>query len=244
MLMINGDRAIIFDLDGTLIDSMSNFSTMVIDILKQRGIENIDELNNKLKNELMKKPSNTPSSSSITLIPKLFWKIGRSAGLSRFQSLFFTFDCITRARDVYYNAPLFPDVIDSLSQLKSSGFKLGIYTMASKKQLKIALEKHNLIHFFNPNSMISRDDVKKIKPDPEGVLLAFNRCSAHPNGGIYIGDMPIDVIAGNRAGATTIGVTTGLVNDQTMKQLCEPNVVCESLEEASNWILDSFSLVR
>lgn len=241
MLMINGDRAIIFDLDGTLIDSMSNFSTLVIDSLKQRGITNIDELKKKLETELLTRPNATPSSSRITLIPKLFWKIGRRAGLSRLQSLFFTFNCITRARDVYYNAPLFPDVIDSLTQLKSSGFQLGIYTMASQKQLKIALEKHNLTHYFNPNSIISRDDVKRIKPDPEGVLLAFKRCSVHPNGGIYIGDMPIDIIAGNRAGATTIGVTTGLVNDQTMKQLCKPNVICESLEQALNWIFDSFS---
>jgi beta-phosphoglucomutase-like phosphatase (HAD superfamily) len=129
---------------------MSNFSTMVIDNLKQRGITNIDKLNKKLESELMKRPSSTPSSSRITLIPKLFWKIGRKAGLSRFQSLFFTFDCITRARDVYHNAPLFPDVIDSLSQLKISGFQLGIYTIASRKEVKISLEKHNLTHFFNP----------------------------------------------------------------------------------------------
>ena len=102
------------------------------------------------------------------------------------------------------------------------------------------MKKHNLLDFFAPNSIISRNEVDSIKPDPEGVFLAFERCSVHPNKGVYIGDMPMDIIAGNRAGTTTIGVTTGLINAKNLKQLCEPDMVFDSLREASNWILDFF----
>jgi phosphoglycolate phosphatase-like HAD superfamily hydrolase len=238
--MTNNQRAVIFDLDGTLIDSMSSFSTMVIKNLKQRGINDIKELANKLEDELTNESRTIPSGSSITLIPKIFWKIGRKAGLSRYKALFFTIDCITKARDIYYNAPLFSDVKDSLFRLKSAGYSLGIYTLASRKQLNMTLTKHNIAHFFNPNSIISRNDVKKTKPDPEGVLLAFNGCSVYPHSGIYIGDMPADIKAGNSAGAITIGVTTGLFNSKTLNQLCQPHIIFESLGEASNWILDSF----
>ncbi|MFX0084573.1 MAG: HAD family hydrolase [Candidatus Hodarchaeota archaeon] len=240
--MINNEKAVIFDLDGTLIDTMSSFSAMVIKKLKQRGIKNIKVLTKKLEDALSDDSQSIPSGPSITLIPKIFWKIGRNAGLTRYQALFFTIDCVTKARDIYNNAPLFSDVKDSLFRLKSAGYSLGIYTLASRRQLNMILTKHNIAHFFNPNSIISRNDVKKTKPDPEGVLLAFNGCSVIPHYGIYIGDMPSDIIAGNRAGAITIGVTTGLFNSQTLNQLCQPNIIFESLGEASNWILDSFLL--
>lgn len=238
--MVDNEFAVIFDLDGTLIDSMTNFSTMVIKNLKQRGITDIKRLTDNFKKELANESRMTPSGPKIILIPKIFWKIGRKAGLSRFQSLFFTIHCVSKARNIYFNAPLFSDAKDSLTLLRTAGFKLGIYTLASRKELDLSLKKHNLLDFFAPNSIISRNEVKSIKPDPEGVFLAFERCSVHPNHGVYIGDMPMDIIAGNRAGATTIGVTTGLINAQNLKQLCEPDMIFDSLKEASNWILDFF----
>ncbi|MFX0123824.1 MAG: HAD family hydrolase [Candidatus Hodarchaeota archaeon] len=228
---------VIFDLDGTLIDSMRSFYKLVVDNLEQRNIKISEETLKKVGSELLKDYQTPPSGQGLKLVIHLFWKIGRKSGLSRFKTVGFTFECVTKARKVYHSAPLFPDTKKTLTQLHEAGFQLGIFTMASRKQLKESLIKHNIVQYFNPKGLISRDDVKRAKPDPEGILMALENCSINPSNGYFIGDMPIDIIAGNSAGITTIGLTTGLLNKKTFQQYCQPTIILDSLDQAINWIL-------
>ncbi|UCG02988.1 MAG: HAD family hydrolase [Candidatus Heimdallarchaeota archaeon] len=228
---------VFFDLDGTLIDSMRSFYALVVHNLEQRNIEVSEESLKQVGSELLKDYQTPPSGQGIKLVFNLFWKIGRKFGLSRLKAIGFTYECASKARRVYHSAPLFPDTIKSLTLLHDAGFQLGIYTMASRKQLKESLRKHNIIQFFNPKGLISRDDVKRAKPDPEGLLLALENCSIHPSKGYFIGDMPIDIIAGNNAGTTTIGLTTGLLNKTTFQQYCQPTIIFDSLDHAIGWIM-------
>ncbi|MFX0185190.1 MAG: HAD family hydrolase [Candidatus Hodarchaeota archaeon] len=237
--MTNKARAVIFDLDGTLIDSMSGFFNMVIEGLDRKGIRSTDRIISRIGTDLMEDYQLKSSKQRIGLIFKLFWKIGRKAGLSRPKTLIFTIECVTKARKVYYSAPLFPDVIESLTELHSAGFHLGVCTIASRKELMRILEKYDLTRFFNPKGLISRNDVKKIKPDPEGLLLALKGCSVSPSNGTFLGDMPADIIAGTRAGVTTIGLTTGLVSRKIFLQHSQPVMIFNSLKQASKWILQT-----
>jgi pyrophosphatase PpaX len=237
--MTNRARAVIFDLDGTLIDSMGSFFDMVIDGLNRKGVKTTDRVINKIGTELIEDYWFKTSKQGIGLIFKLFWKIGRRAGLSRFKALVFTLECLNKAREIYYSASLFPNVIESLTALQSAGFQLGVYTLASRKQLLKTLIKHDLIKFFNPNGLISRSDVKKIKPDPEGLLLALKGCSVSPSNGTFLGDMPLDIITGTRAGVTTIALTTGLVGRKMFQQHSQPVMIFESIDIASKWILQT-----
>jgi phosphoglycolate phosphatase len=229
---------VIFDLDGTLIDSMRSFYILVVDNLKQRGIKISEEALKKVGSDLLKDYQTPPSGQGLKLVVNLFWKIGRKFGLPRFKAIIFTFECVSKAKKVYHSASLFPDAKRTLTQLQEAGFQLGIYTMASRKQLKESLVKHNIVHFFNPKGLISRDDVKRAKPDPEGVLLALENCLIDPSRSYFIGDMPIDIIAGNNAGITTIGLTTGLLNKTTFQQYCRPTIILDSLDQATDWILN------
>ena len=54
----------------------------------------------------------------------------------------------------------------------------------------------------------------------------------------FIGDLPIDIIAGNSAGVTTIGLTTGLFNRTALQQYSQPNIIFDSLDQAADWILN------
>ncbi|MFW9904221.1 MAG: HAD family hydrolase [Candidatus Thorarchaeota archaeon] len=232
------EMGVIFDLDGTLIDSMRSFYILVVNNLKRRGIKISEEALKKVGSELLKDYQTPPSGQGLKLVINLFWKIGRKFGLSRFKAISFTFECISKVRKVYHSAPLFPDTLRTLTQLQEAGFQLSIYTMASRKQLKESLEKHRIAHFFNPKGLISRDDVKRAKPDPEGVLLALESCSIDPSRSYFIGDMPIDIIAGTNAGITTIGLTTGLLNKITFQQYSQPTIIFDSLKQATDWILN------
>jgi phosphoglycolate phosphatase-like HAD superfamily hydrolase len=237
--MSNKVAAVIIDLDGTLIDSMGGFFDMVIDGLEKKGVRYSEEILSKIGNDLLEDFQSVPAKRGIGLVFKIFWKIGRKAQLSRLNTIIFSLECVSKARKIYYNAPLFPDVKDSLTHLKSTGFELGVYTLASRPQLEAVLSKHNIKHFFNPSSIISRDDVENIKPDPEGVLLALEGCSVNPLNGFFLGDMPADIIAGTRAGVTTVAITTGLVNEKTFNQYSQPNKVFDSLTQATHWIIET-----
>ena len=136
-------------------------------------------------------------------------------------------------------AVLFPNTKKSLEKLVENGFCLGICTSASRDQMIMTLKKHGIIELFNPEALISRDDVTNLKPAPEGIFLAIHACSTRADECFFLGDMPVDMIAGNRAGLTTIGLTTGLVNRELLLRLSSPSIVLDSIEEATEWIITS-----
>ncbi|MHA1214503.1 MAG: HAD family hydrolase [Candidatus Hodarchaeales archaeon] len=229
--------AVIFDLDGVLIDSMGGFYQMVLENLNYMGVETTEK-KLKLMGKNLLKDYQSPSKREFMPIFKLFWSIGIQAGLPKVKALRFTLKCILNAKKVYYSSPLFTGAIENLNILKNAGFKLGICTLASKKQLENTLEKFNIIHLFEKEALISRNDVKRLKPDPEGLLLALRVMSCDPNKSFFLGDMPIDIIAGSKAGVKTIALTTGLLDRDNLEVYCNPTVIVNSLYEARVWILN------
>src|SRR5262249_847700 len=55
-------------------------------------------------------------------------------------------------------------------------------------------------------TIVCRDDVRRIKPDPEPLLLALERLGLAAEDVLHVGDTPLDVRAGLAAGLATIGV--------------------------------------
>ena len=231
--------AVIFDLDGTLIDSMRSFNNIVDSNLRKRGIKistkNVEEVGH----QLLSKYQDPPSKTGFRLVFSIFWKIGRTMGLGYLQNILFSFQCIREVKEVYKNSSLFPEVQECLSKLSSHGFCLGVCTTASRKQLDKILYKYEISHYFCHEALITRDDVIRVKPDPEGLLLAIRACSAIPEHSYFLGDLPSDINAGNNAKITSIGLTTGLLKESLLLQYSTPFAVFDSLEAATSWILES-----
>ncbi|MHA2055784.1 MAG: HAD family hydrolase [Candidatus Hodarchaeales archaeon] len=232
------NKAVIFDLDGTLIDSMRAFRTLVITNLGKRGIELSEARMKEIGLRLLESSQRGEEKGGIRLIFNIFWKIGRIFGLNRINSLLFTVNCISEMRSVYRNSQLFPDTIESLSILSENGFCLGICTSATSKQLTQTLRKYNLDRFFVQDALVSRNDVRIVKPDPEGLLLVLKQCSANPKRSFFVGDLPIDIHAGNSAGVATIGLTTGIITKALFHEYSNPLAVFDSLKQATEWILN------
>jgi HAD superfamily hydrolase (TIGR01549 family) len=96
---------------------------------------------------------------------------------------------------------VFPGIIDLLRKIKVSGRRLALFTGVEKNMMEYTLTPFKLSAFFEVR--ITADDIRKSKPDPEGINLAMSRIKASARESMYVGDSPADIIAGKRAGVLT-----------------------------------------
>ncbi|MEH7236626.1 pyrophosphatase PpaX [Bacillus sp. JJ1562] len=98
----------------------------------------------------------------------------------------------------------FPGVFDTIKTLKEKGYKIGVVTTKIRKIVNMGLKLTELDQFFDV--VVTLDDVKNPKPDPEPVLLALKLLGSAPEEAIMIGDNYQDIVAGQNAGTQTAGV--------------------------------------
>ncbi len=96
---------------------------------------------------------------------------------------------------------VFPGITELLHKIKGSGRRLALFTGVEKTMMEYTLNPFKLSEFFEVR--VTADDVRNSKPDPEGINLALSRIKADPRESMYVGDSPADVIAGRRAGVLT-----------------------------------------
>ncbi|MHA1170364.1 MAG: HAD family hydrolase, partial [Candidatus Hodarchaeales archaeon] len=195
-------RAILFDVDGTLLNSMSLYFDITTTEIKKRGV-NLDEfmsIRADIEQDMLEEFSSGDIGGGVLMAIKLFSRIGSYAGFSRIRNFFFTASVIRKIAKIYHDVPLFDDVIPSLDRIATdTDFKMGIVSMASKKQIDESLTKTGILEYFEV--IITRDDVTKSKPDPQGVLKACSAMNIPPEECYMIGDLPFDVMAAKTAGA-------------------------------------------
>jgi len=95
---------------------------------------------------------------------------------------------------------LFPETLSTLSQLKALGCRMGLVTNTSKKAVKNYLSMYGLRNYFDV--VVTREDVEKLKPDPEGILLALKRLREKRF--FLVGDLEHDAVAAEKAGGLSI----------------------------------------
>jgi HAD superfamily hydrolase (TIGR01662 family) len=95
--------------------------------------------------------------------------------------------------------------------------ELGVVTKAPEAYAKRLLAHHGI----NMDVLAAFHDVKKIKPDPEALLLASKKLGIPPSRCIYIGDDANDVKAARAAGFTPIGVCWGKQVDIGLETVCK-----------------------
>lgn len=99
---------------------------------------------------------------------------------------------------------VFPNVMETLEQLKERHIKLGIVTSKMKDSALVGIELTGLSQFFE--AIITWDDVVHPKPHPEPVIKALEALNGAAKSAIMIGDNYHDIVAGKRAGVLTAGV--------------------------------------
>ena len=154
----------IFDLDGTLIDSMWVWNQIDIDFLSQKGLEVPDDLHEEITHLSFKQTA------------------------EYFKNRFNLNDCIEdimkywndMAHDYYSNkVTLKPGVFDYLNKLKNEGCKIALATSNSLPLLEAVLKENNIYHLFD--AITITDEVKKSKDNPDIYLLSAQKLNLAPH---------------------------------------------------------------
>jgi pyrophosphatase PpaX len=117
-----------------------------------------------------------------------------------------------------HNTPLhaeleaFKGADDLLETLVAEERKLGIVTAKRRKTVDLAFDVLGIGRFFE--AVVTADETARHKPDPEPVLLALERLGAEPAEAAFVGDSPFDVGAGKAAGVYSVGVTWGKLHSE------------------------------
>ena len=112
-----------------------------------------------------------------------------------------------------HNEPLhadlqaFPGVEDLLGELSAQGRRLGIVTAKRRRTVDLAFAVLPIERFFDV--VVTSGDTERHKPHPDPVLLALERLDANGARAAFVGDSPFDVGAGKAAGTFTVGVSWG-----------------------------------
>ena len=189
-------KAVIFDLDGTLIDSITPFYGLVVDIFNGIGLQppSREIINDMLGNGLSIMESMIPQNieNRNSLLQK-----GREIGFGLWQ------------RFQQEQLKPFPDTWKTLEKLKEKKFLRGIATSGDTKYLKYLVER-GLLPLLE--ATVTKEEVSRLKPAPDIILECLNRLGCPAEGAVYVGDSPIDIKAGKAAGVKTIAVLTGTGN--------------------------------
>jgi HAD superfamily hydrolase (TIGR01549 family) len=95
---------------------------------------------------------------------------------------------------------LFPDAVPALKSLRRLGIRMGLITNTSAKAVNTVFQMYSLEPYFDV--VITRECVKRLKPDPEGILLAVKQLGG--NKFFMVGDLAVDVLAAKTARALAI----------------------------------------
>ncbi|MFC7393867.1 pyrophosphatase PpaX [Scopulibacillus cellulosilyticus] len=98
----------------------------------------------------------------------------------------------------------YPHVYETMRTLSEKGYNLGIVTTKMRPTVLMGLKLTKLEPFFPV--VITYDDVTHAKPHPEPIFKALKAIGAEPDTAMMVGDSPYDIQAGKNAGVRTVGV--------------------------------------
>ncbi|MEH7075775.1 pyrophosphatase PpaX [Neobacillus drentensis] len=205
--MTNKITTILFDLDGTLIDTNELIITTYLHTLEKY-------YPNKYKREDV-----LPF-----LGPTLHEAFG-SIDPDLVEEMIFEY----RAFNIANHDELvreFAGVLETIQILKGKGYKLGVVTTKRHDVTMKGLRLMNLEEFFKV--VITYDHVSKTKPDPEPIIRALEQLDSTPEETMMVGDNYHDILAGKNAGTVTAGCAWSIKGREYIAKY-EPDYILENM---------------
>ncbi|EPJ48952.1 MAG: hypothetical protein OFPI_26840 [Osedax symbiont Rs2] len=189
-------EAVLFDLDGTLLDSALDFHFVINQMLAERGKASLSLEN--LQHHV--------SNGARAMISYAFNIDNTNAQFEPLKAEFLN----KYLQHLNVKSVLYPGVEQVLDFLQKHCIPWGVVT--NKPQLYTELIMHHQQLHKRAAVVICPDHVRNPKPNPEGLLLACQKISVAAHNCCYVGDHIRDIEAGSSAGVTTIGCSYGYLN--------------------------------
>lgn len=182
-------KAVLFDLDGTLIDTAADFIRIIQDMCRDKGCDIVAA-------EQIRTQVSEGARAMVKLVyPELEVEDPVFLGhRQRFLDLY--------GADIAVETDLFEGMYPLLEQLEQQQIPWGIVTNKPRWLSEALLKALNLSE--RCAVLVCPEDVSKTKPDPEPMYLAAARLGLEPQQCIYVGDHPRDIDAGRNASMYTI----------------------------------------
>jgi pyrophosphatase PpaX len=122
----------------------------------------------------------------------------------------------------------YDNVVDTVKALKDRGHEIAIVTSKSEALALRGLAHVGLARFMD--TIVGCDGSTRHKPDPEPVQIALTRLGRSPSDAIFVGDSVHDILAGHAAGVTTVAATWGAFRRSDLES-ASPNRFLDDISE-------------
>ncbi len=202
-------KAVIFDLDGVLLDSRE---------LIYRAFEHVLPLHGLAK----------PERAAINGVIGQPIEVMYSALAPTLDPTVLTEEHLAHHESHLQLLSAYAGAADLLTTLRKHGYKTGIFTgfnaLANERLRQVGL--NNLV-----DDVVDSTQYSKHKPDPEGLLLSMKKLNVQANEVVYVGDSPLDINAGKAAFvAVTVGITHGF-NNRASLEAAAPDYCIDNLSQ-------------
>lgn len=184
-------KGVAFDLDGTLIDSVGIYSSSLSEVLNSMGM--------RATTEQIMPYIGLPLEEML----RMMFMITDRAEISEIRA---KRDAII-ARNIR-NIHIFPESMPTLRSLRSEGMRLAIVTSSSSKFVSLIDSEFGIASMVD--AVVTRDNVARMKPNPDPYIKAFSELSVQAEEGMVVGDSELaDIAPGKAIGAKTVLVARG-----------------------------------
>lgn len=194
MSALSRTRAVVFDLDGTLVDSVADVAAALAPLFREAGIHPLSDAEVR---RLMGHGA-----------PGLVRGALRLRGCDPGQAVWMT----RRFLNHYAAAPVvrttaYPGAVEAVAALATAGIAVGICTNKAAWTARSVLRALG----FAPHvgALVGGDSGHGMKPDPEPLLACIAALGARPEDTVYVGDHPVDIATARAAGVRVLAVPFG-----------------------------------
>jgi len=217
-------RGVIFDLDGTLVDSAQGHIAAWRQALSESGVK-------RSQFEVWREFGKTSQDIARALLPKEMKRNARTVAERKDQLFLGMWHRSTEA---------IPAGRKALSALRAKGVKIAVCSSNPRVTVERLLKRFRLISLVDV--YVTMDEVRRGKPAPDILLLAARKLGLRPSSVLVVGDSVYDIAAGNAAGMRTAGVATGASSFDQLKAE-HPDFVLRGIARVPG-LVDELSLAR
>lgn len=181
-------KAVLFDLDGVIIDSFERQYIVFNDLRKKFGLKNIN------KQEFRKKLWGNP----LEVNAKNYF------GKQDFKDLHLIYNNLVKKH--IDKSKLLDNAKEVLVTIKKKKIKIGLVTNTTKERAVNDLRFHKVRHYFD--AIVTGDDVERGKPYPDSTVKLCEKLNVMPDETMLVGDTKYDYKAGKSAGCFVVGLNT------------------------------------